>query len=194
MEKYFVISLPRSGTSTISKMAEIIGLRWIHPPHSRYENHIKNNKAEFFSDTPIFNPNVINEILKYEGITPKFIFIDRGFDDLYNSWVNCNLYRNYLGMYNEYINGNKEKLNSGQKFDFKNYHESFGEKKLTEDNYNEIFQKHKNTVIDIVKESNSDLLIYNFKDGWEPFCNFLNKELPNKEIPLINRGTMFDKI
>ena len=194
MEKYFVISLPRSGTSTISKMAEMTGLKLVHPPHSSYRVHIKNENIHFLSDTPIFNPNVITEIIENKSITPKFIFIDRSFDDIFNSWVKCNLYRNYLDMYNQFESGDEDKLNSGQRFDFKNYNDAFNSKKLTEENYNEVFQNHKNTVINLVKKSNSELLIYNFEEGWGPFCNFLNKEVPNKDIPWINKGTMFDKI
>ena len=28
-----------------------------------------------------------------------------------------------------------------------------------------------------------DLLIWNVKDGWEPLCSFLDKEIPNEPIP-----------
>jgi hypothetical protein len=37
-------------------------------------------------------------------------------------------------------------------------------------------------------------LIYNFQDGWEPFCNFLGCDKPSVEIPHLNIETMFEKI
>ena len=65
---------------------------------------------------------------------------------------------------------------------------------LDENNYEEVFHNHKNIVIDLVKKYNKELLMYNFKDGWKPFCDFLNVETPNKDIPWINKNKMFDKI
>ena len=32
-----------------------------------------------------------------------------------------------------------------------------------------------------------DLLIWNVKDGWEPLCSFLGKEVPDGPIPHENR-------
>ena len=32
-----------------------------------------------------------------------------------------------------------------------------------------------------------DLLIWNLKDGWEPLCNFLGKEIPDGPIPHENK-------
>jgi len=190
--KYFVVSLPRTGTSTICKMSEIVGKKWSHAPVSRYENLIKNSSKNFFSDTPIFNPNVIREIISYEDIDSKFIFIDRDFNQVYNSWVNCGLYRNYSMMYNKSINDIN--MSNSQKFDFKNYNESFLNKRLNEKTYKKVFETHKSTVINLVKDNNKDLLIYRLNEGWDKFCDFLEVSIPDKEIPWLNKGKMFDKI
>jgi len=32
-----------------------------------------------------------------------------------------------------------------------------------------------------------DLLIWNVKDGWEPLCSFLDKEMPDEPIPHDNK-------
>ena len=32
-----------------------------------------------------------------------------------------------------------------------------------------------------------DLLIWNVKDGWEPLCSFLGKEIPDEPIPHDNK-------
>lgn len=192
IKKYFVVSLPRTGTSTICKMSEIVGKEWSHAPVNRYKNLIKNSSKNFFSDTPIFNPNVVREIISYEDIDSKFIFIDRDFDEVYNSWVNCRLYRNYSIMYDKFIND--EKMSGSQKFDLKNYNESFLNKNLNEETYKEIFETHKSTVINLIKDNNKDLLIYRLNEGWDKFCDFLEVSKPDKEIPWINKGKMFDKI
>ncbi|CAK8689022.1 unnamed protein product [Clavelina lepadiformis] len=31
-------------------------------------------------------------------------------------------------------------------------------------------------------------LVFNVKDGWEPLCKFLGKDIPNKEFPHVNKG------
>jgi len=188
--KYFVISLPRSGTSTISKMSEIVGYEWSHPPHVYYDQQINGWDKYFFSDTPIFNPKVVEEICLLEKIEPKFIFIDREFKSIYESWVKCGLYRNYTHMFNRDI----KHLTTSQIFDINTYNEAFDNNFLDENNYGEVFHNHKNTVIDLVKKYNKELLMYNFKDGWKPFCDFLNVKTPNKDIPWINKNKMFDKI
>ena len=188
--KYFVISLPRSGTSTISKMAEIVGYQWSHPPHIYYDQFIDGGYKYFFSDTPIFNPKVVEEICQLKKIEPKFIFIERDFKDIYESWVKCGLYRNYTNMFNK----NVKHLTKAQIFDINTYKETFDNIFLDENNYEEVFYKHKNTVIDLVKKYNKELLMYEFKDGWKTFCDFLNVEIPNKDIPWLNKNKMFDKI
>lgn len=190
IDNFFVISLPRSGTSTISKMSEIVGFKWSHPPHRFYLQFIEGEYKNFFSDTPIYSPKVVEEICQQNKVNPKFIFIDRDFDEIYNSWVKCGLYRNYKNMFNR----DKDKLNEWMLFDIKTYNEAFGGVLLDETNYKMIFKNHKDTVINIVKKYNKELLIYKFDDGWTPFCNFLNVEIPNQEIPWINKNKMFDKI
>nr|CAB3263058.1 uncharacterized protein LOC100187240 [Phallusia mammillata] len=39
------------------------------------------------------------------------------------------------------------------------------------------------------------LLVYNIKDGWEPLCNFLDKEIPPVSFPHKNKGgNIFDEL
>ena len=180
--KYFVISLPRTGTTSLSKMARICGLNPKHAPHSYWMNHIKKDEFNFFSDTPIFDPNIIEKIIQDSSYESKFIFIDRDFSDIFKSWIKMGLFQNYLGFY-----GNEKN------FDFVSYNNAFNNQKLSEENYFELFSNHKKTVLDLVKENNKDFLIYNFDMGWVPFCDFLGVEIPTEEIPKLNTNTFFDK-
>jgi hypothetical protein len=168
-------------------MAEICGLRTKHCPHSYFEHYFKKNEFEFYSDTPIFVPSVIDNICQRKDVDVKFIFIDRPFSEIFDSWNRVNLYRNYKNMFNDW-NDSKELMSRGRLYDFESYHESFGNIFCDENNYYEIFQNHKDSVISKIKEYGKELLIYNFEDGWEPFCEFLQVEIPSEEIPLLNKN------
>ena len=93
---YFVISLPRTGTSSISRMAKMVGFTPQHPPHQSF---IHNWKGEwgwnFFSDTPTFCPKNVEMVCQSNEIEPKFIFIERDFDEVFKSWVDVKLFYNY---------------------------------------------------------------------------------------------------
>jgi hypothetical protein len=65
---------------------------------------------------------------------------------------------------------------------------------MDESNYLTLFESHKQKILSIIRENNKELLIYNFQDGWETFCDFLGSEKPSVEIPHLNIKTMFEKI
>jgi hypothetical protein len=78
--------------------------------------------------------------------------------------------------------------------DFLSLHETFSEDFMDENNYENLFEIHKQKVLSIITEKNKEVLIYKFTDGWEPFCKFLDCEVPNSEVPHLNINTMFEKI
>lgn len=188
-KKYFVVSLPRSGTTSICKMAKICGLNPRHAPHTSFKRQIVSNEFNFFSDTPVFCPDEIERICSDQKIDSNFIYIDRNFDDIFKSWENVKLYRNYLGMLNSEV-----MLKPSQKFDFDSYNNAFGNEALNEKNYNEIFQRHKENVLSILNKHGKHVLIYKFEEGWSPFCSFLNVDIPQEDVPVMNKNKMFDKI
>lgn len=191
---YFVISLPRSGTSSISRMANIVGLKSQHPPHQSFIHNWKGEwEWNFFSDTPTFCPKNVEMVCKSTEIEPKFIFIERDFDDIFNSWVNVKLFKNYQKLI---ISSNSDdgSFYSGMEFDLNSYDDAFGGEILTEENYKTLFQNHKNKVLSIVEEYNKPILIYNFEDGWKPFCEFTNTEIPTEDIPHLNNKKIYEKI
>ncbi len=53
------------------------------------------------------------------------------------------------------------------------------------------FMEHEAEVKRTVKPEN--LLIYNFKEGWKPLCNFLGKPIPNVPFPHTHQRKSFNK-
>ena len=191
--KYFVVSLPRTGTTTLCKMGNIVGLNAKHCPHKQLSHFLKTNQYNFFSDTPIFTPSTIDIICVNKNYDSKFIFIDRDFTDIFQSWIKVNLFGNYLHIINTY-NNNKDGISSSMLFDYESYVEAFDNKILNEVNYLEIFNKHKKMVIDKILGNDKPLLVYNFNDGWKPFCDFIGTDIPNVDIPILNKDKMFEQI
>jgi len=190
---YFVVSLPRTGTSSLSRMAKIIGLKQRHSPITSFTYLFNNNEYDFYSDTPIFVPSTIDMICANENIEPRFIYIDRDFSDVFKSWVNVNLFRNYQHMVEQYEN-NQENISNSMLYDYNAYNESFGDEILTEENYNKIFSNHKKTITKKISDYHKKLLMYSFDDGWKPFCDFIGVGIPDEDIPILNKNKMFEKI
>ena len=62
MTKIFVVSLPRTGTSSIATLLNNVAIKCKHVP-SNYYNHLK-DEYDAFADTPCFVPIVILIIYK----------------------------------------------------------------------------------------------------------------------------------
>ena len=50
----------------------------------------------------------------------------------------------------------------------------------------QLYKTHNEYVKSAVRKE--DLLVWNVKDGWEPLCTFLGKEVPNHPVPHDNKG------
>ena len=61
---FFVVSLPRTGTKSVCKMADLCDLKPMHvlDTSKRLISHIENG-YNFFADTPFYNPNFFNSAL-----------------------------------------------------------------------------------------------------------------------------------
>jgi hypothetical protein len=188
--KYFVVSLPRTGTTSICKMAKICGLNPKHAPQIHFDNFLEN--YDFFSDTPVFCPSTVMQIASNDNINSKFIYIQRNFDVVFDSWKRVKLYENY----NRMVSGKKTGDVFGEciKFDIDSYENAFNYEFLDENNYKDVFENHKKTVLNIIEENKKPLLIYKFEDGWKSFCDFLNVDIPEKDIPILNKNKMFDNL
>jgi hypothetical protein len=193
-EVYFVVSLPRTGTKSLCRMAHQCGFNFKHAPINTFNRELKEGK-NFFADTPCFVPSFVKRILELPDIDPKFIYIEKEYDKIFESWKKVNLHLNYTRMYNQYSNEKtRSQMHVNMMTDFMSLHESFSEQYMNEENYNELFELHKQKVSSIIKENNKELLMYKFEDGWKPFCDFTKTDIPTSEIPHINIDTMFEKI
>jgi hypothetical protein len=190
--KYFVVSLPRTGTTSICKMAKMCGLNPKHAPQMYFDNFLEKNDFDFFSDTPVFCPSVIRQLVSNEKIKAKFIYIDRDFDVVFDSWKRVNLYNNYSNMVS--VKNKGDTLSKSMQFDLDSYENAFDYNFLDENNYKSIFENHKKNIIDIIENAKKPLLIYDFNSGWESFCEFLNVDIPKDNIPILNKNKMFDKL
>lgn len=185
INKFFVVSLPRTGTTSLCMMGRLCGLRTKHAPVSSYESALE--RYDLLADTPIFCPSIISKLCLNTKFESKFIYIDKDFDAIFGSWNKVGLYRNYLNM------RSCTNLSNSMSFDISSYNDAFNNMELNQTNYMDIFQKHKSTVSDIITKNNKELLIYNFDNGWYPFCSFIDKPAPDHKLPHLNIDTMFDK-
>ena len=144
--KYFVVSLPRTGTTSLSKMARMCGLNPKHAPHFYWKNHLDNNQFNFFSDTPIYCPSVVEEICSMTEFESRFIYIEKDFESIFKSWVRMGLLNNYNSFY-----GNEKN------FDFVSYNNAFQNKRLSENNFENIFTEHRNIITQILDTNSKKL-------------------------------------
>jgi hypothetical protein len=186
--KYIVMSLPRTGTKSICKMAEICGLKQKHCPltYNLPENYI------FFADTPCFSQNFIESLCSNKNnIEYKFIYIEKEYLKIFESWERLGLLKNY----NSWLSDEFEPVSIWQRIDSESYKNAFHNQKLSRDNCKEIFLRHKKECLDIIKKYNKELLIYKFDMGWSIFCDYIGyKNYPSIDIPTINKNTMFENI
>ena len=168
---YFVTSLPRTGTTSLCKMADICGLKSLHIlRHSSFYKALKNH--DFFADTPFYSPEFLIGILEYgiqEKYKIKFIHSIRDIDihlhslnKLYKTWKPPD------------VNHIAKKLDL---FDNLNY-SKFSKKYI---------QQHHLYIKNISNMYSIEILDYVFSDGWDSFCRFIEKPVPSEKIPWLNK-------
>ena len=184
--KIFIVSLPRTGTKSLTKMLMILGYKASHCPSIRFEWELHANVNEVYADTPIYRPSLFGELAK--NSSNKFIFIDRDIDSWLKSFETQKLHNSYL----DYISRDDAKLHRVSKLDRDSLVEVFQEPYYTSELAKVRFQIHREKVEELIPPD--QLLVYNFNDGWNPLCNFLGKQFPEIDIPHINKDTLFEKI
>lgn len=183
--KYVCVSLPRTGTMSLTQMMKSLGFDVSHAPGAAFEGTL--DRADFVSDTPAFQPSKILEVLdRYEDIV--FIYINKDMDEWAESMRKVNLVRNYNNMYNT----PRADMNVHNLVDFDALYEVLrGE--FDEDTATVGFERHKEFILENIPQSK--LLIYNFYEGWEPLCKLTGIEYDqSEEVPHLNTNTMFDKL
>lgn len=184
-ENIIVCSLPRTGTKSLCKMLNVIGYNSKHLPVTLYQR-LTNEGYNAFADTPCYSLSFVKE-RAIENC--KFIYIDRNIDEWIDSFESVNLHKGYELLMNL---SNPAHINQIRMLDMKSLGDIFGYyRRYDRDNFKRKFIEHKIQLMDMLQEK---LLIYNFSQGWEPLCNFLQKDIPDTEIPHLNKGKINDKI
>lgn len=165
-----VTSLPRSGTTTICEMAKICGFKPCHVLKEDFS--ISLEKYNFFADTPFYSPEYLLALSQiYKNL--KFIYINRDLSDVYESMQKTNIDKYLEDYLNKVDNINKkEVLQDALCWNFIHKNKSLD---------------HKNIIFSIARNYSIPILEYNFNEGWDSFCSFMECEKPKKEIPHLNK-------
>lgn len=177
------MSPPRTGTGSLCVMANMCGYVSNHAPLKNVDRYAE-LECNFFADTPCFELDHIKRWVS-ESDDNKFIYSEKDPIKCIESWCRVGLLNNYK----HFTSASNELLNPGQQYDREIYLKAFTSR-LSIDTAEEIFTNHRVEVMSIIPSDR--LLIYNFTDGWGPFCNFLEVEEPEEPIPRYNTNTMFD--
>ena len=182
-----VVSLPRTGTLSMTKMLILLGFPCTHVPGPGWKEFLDKDGVRALSDTPMFRPSVIQHALDVSD-NVKFIYISKTPDAWVESMIKVNLSNNFNGMCRD---ENKEKWNIHTKIDFESLSEIL-KGPWDKTTAGEYFEVHEQRVKDMIP--NDRLLVYTFDSGWEPLCDFLDVDVPSDELPHLNKDTMFDKL
>lgn len=168
--------MPRTGTTSLCEMALMCGLKPLHVlknpnQYSDYKllDAIKDG-YNFFADTPFYNPEFLFGFLESQiKLEIKMIYSCKNFESwkesiskLYKSWNPLN------------VKTNNTKIHL---MDILSY------------NYittNYTTNQHYNYIKQIANLYNIKMLDYKFTDGWKPFCEFIDKEIPLLDLPNID--------
>lgn len=58
----------------------------------------------------------------------------------------------------------------------------------------EMYLEHNQRIRDLMKGKEDRFLEFNVKEGWEPLCRFLEKDVPHHEFPRLNDTMEFQRI
>ena len=180
--KIFEIGLMKTGTTSLGKAYELLGLKhkgWDSKLHNEWKNNIFENifkeieKFDAFEDGPWHNMDF--KILDNKYPHSKFIFLDRNNDD----WI-LSLEKHTSPNFN--VNNIEKK--------FLNYNWVTQNRENLIKKIIESKEKKKKEIEDYFKNRPNDLLIMNINEGWEPLCSFLNKPVPDIKFPHLNKSIM----
>lgn len=185
-DRFFVVSLPRTGTKSLCKMAGMMGMIYKHVPSTGLDRMLRLNDADLYADTPVFAPSVFKELVKDER--NKFIYIDRPIDSWLESFDRVGMPQNYMSLHT-----GKIAENSVNKLDRTVLEEVFRNSNYSDKVARSAYRHHH---LQVIKNIPADrLLVYKFSHGWEPLAEFVGRDVPQAvQVPHINQNTMYDAI
>jgi hypothetical protein len=188
MNIYFLTSLPRTGTTSLCKMANICGLKSLHVLKNISFADAINQGYNFFADTPFYSPEFLIGLLEL-GLKKN----DK-LENLNNSTELSSLIKIHKVRF-IYSHRQQEchKISLGKLFKkWKPPLKIYNKVSLLDHLcYNKLDDNYIKNHYEYIKKISSlyeiDMLDYSFNKGWKDFCNFIEKPIPNKELPHINK-------
>ncbi len=182
--KIFCIGLNKTGTSTLHKAFEILGLKSVH-----YMDDKGNNIKEIITTNFLEGNNILKGIEKYEVYSdwdqaPNTVAIFKEFDKQYpNSKFisNTRELQSWLDSRESHVKRNLENKLKNPELDVKWLKI---DRKKWENQYNSHYSEIKN----YFENREKDLLVFDVVggDGWEKLCQFLDLPIPNIPFPRKN--------
>ena len=171
------------------QMAKTLGFEIQHAPGNGFYGGFL-NRMDVMGDTPCFRPSVVEDMLK-KSDDIKFIYLEKDDGQAWvESMVKVGLHRNYNNMYGQ-RESDPSSLNVHNKIDLESLEEVLGGP-FNEETAQDAYAQHRNKIIEMVPADR--LLIYSFDQGWGPLCEFMGKDVPETDVPHLNKDTMFDNI
>lgn len=180
--KWFVVSPPRSGTTSLCLMAEMLNILSRHAPVAEID-YIMNPKMpqfykkQFLADTPVYRPSFIETVVSSDN--HKFIYCDRSAESWVQSFENIRLHL----VYTRFLNASE--LTRDQQIDRESLVELFNGKEYSRGMAIDAFISHRQKIINMIPPEK--LLIYKFSMGWDPFCEFVGAVAPSDPVPHRNK-------
>jgi Sulfotransferase domain len=165
---FIVASLPRTGTTSLCAMAKICGLKPMHVLEGLLEKAIDEG-YDFFSDTPFYIPEFLCGVLESSNREIKLIYSHRNKKD----WLASMETLKKIWIPTEILD--KQTLIDDLCYKYMETNSSI--------------EKHHEYIRQISEKYDIEMLDYKFGDGWEPFCRFIDKHIPDCKIPHLNLGT-----
>jgi hypothetical protein len=182
--KIFCIGLNKTGTSTLHKAFEILGLKSVH-----YMDDKGNNIKEIITSNFLAGNNILKGIDKYEVFSdwdqaPNTIAIFKEFDRQYpNSKfiANTRELQSWLDSRESHVKRNQEKKLKNPELDVKWL-------KIDRQAWENQYKSHYSEIKTYFENREKDLLVFDVVegDGWEKLCHFLDLPIPNIPFPRKN--------
>jgi hypothetical protein len=166
---YIVVSLPRTGTTSLCTMGDICNCKSCHVLGDEKILDLLKQGYNFFADTPFYSPEFllgIIEVLQSE-YDIKFIYSHRDTESWKNSFNKLTSKWSY-----------PKHPTCTSKWDFYDY---ICYRSMITDP-----ETHYSVIKNIASMYDISVLDYSFKEGWAPFCEFLSVDIPDKDLPWLN--------
>jgi hypothetical protein len=185
--KIFCIGLNKTGTSTLHKAFEILGLKSVH-----YMDDKGNNIKEIITTNFLEGNNILKGIEKYEVYSdwdqsPNTVAIFKEFDKQYpNSKFisNTRELQSWLDSRESHVKRNQENKLKNPELDVKWL-------KIDRKKWENQYKAHYSEIKNYFENREKDLLVFDVVggDGWEKLCQFLDLPIPNIPFPRKNFAT-----